>query len=716
MVRPHMKKLVVLGLTIVMTMGSGTAAFAKGKSRDENFQFNHEQSRNSLNFNFRDVQSEDWDWAARYIADLAPRQVFQGYNDGTFRPQNTVTRIEAITAAVRVMGLKDQAESSAEMQTHLNFKDADQVPSWAVGYVAVAVENDLFSESDTKVNPDQPADRLWATTLLVKALKLQSDAEAKMNSQLTFADAQKIPAGSVGFVAEAVEKGLVNGFEDNTFRPNQSVTRAEIAALLDRAGGQLPNSDDGLIAGTVSALVNNNVLTITTSSGQQNLTLDPNVFVFRGGARVSASALQVGDVVRTRSINNDTIYVEVTQPYGTQPVTQPIAVNGVVTGSIAAPVTSNVVTLSSSGTTESLTLNSNAIIFRGGVQVSASSLQVGDVVTTRSYNNAIVYIDVTQPAGSTGAQPNYEGVVSGTVASPVSNNVLPVTSSGQTLNVTLGSNAFVYRGGVQVSASALQVGDVINVYTYNNSGIVAEVTNPVAVSTTEHDVLTNGIVTVAVTNNILNLQSNGQNVNFNVSPNAFIYRNGVQVSASSLQANDVVTVYSYNNTVVSAEVTQPAGSAAQLPNMNSPAGVVVSSVNGNVLSLSNSGQTKTLDLNPNAFIYKNGVQVTTAALQPGDTVVTHAYNNNVIYVEVTGASNQTGSFSVSGIYNGMTLNNQGIIATISVNQTNTAGIASTNVYNVSPTVSINGTLSQLVTGHNIILQGNNGLVSAILIQ
>ncbi len=50
----------------------------------------------------------------------------------------------------------------------------------------------------------------------------------------------KIPAGSVGYVEVAIEKGLVDGFEDNTFRPNQPVTRAQLAALLDRTGNQLP--------------------------------------------------------------------------------------------------------------------------------------------------------------------------------------------------------------------------------------------------------------------------------------------------------------------------------------------------------------------------------------------------------------------------------------------------------------------------------------------
>ena len=94
------------------------------------------------------------------------------------------------------------------------------------------MRTDLFTESDDSVLPNEEANRLWATTLLVKALKLEAEAKAQMKATLAFKDAKKIPAGSVGYVKVAVDKGLVNGFEDNTFKPEQRVTRAELAALL----------------------------------------------------------------------------------------------------------------------------------------------------------------------------------------------------------------------------------------------------------------------------------------------------------------------------------------------------------------------------------------------------------------------------------------------------------------------------------------------------
>jgi hypothetical protein len=195
------------------------------------------------------------------------------------------------------------------MATHLNFKDADKIPAWAVGYVAVALENDLFNENDTSVQPQKEADRLWATTLLVKALKLDTDAKAKMNTKLTFKDANQIPAGSVGYVAVAVEKGLIEGFENNTFRPNEPVTRAQLAKLLDVTGDQI--GDNQTVTGTVTAAVYNNTLTIDNAGVTTTLVLDANAFIYKNGVKVDASALQVGDQLKVRSYNNLVIFVEV---------------------------------------------------------------------------------------------------------------------------------------------------------------------------------------------------------------------------------------------------------------------------------------------------------------------------------------------------------------------------------------------------------------------
>ncbi|MDF2648902.1 MAG: S-layer protein, partial [Paenibacillus sp.] len=637
-----LKKVMATGLAFVMIMGSGTAVLAKdnGNKKDD--------SKVEIHLTFDDLQSAEW--AIRYIASLASKRVFEGYEDGTFKPHNTVSRIEAITAAVRLMGLRSQAESAAEMSTRLNFKDADKVPSWAVGYVAVALENDLFSENDDMVQPQKEADRLWATTLLVKALKLEAQAKAKMNTTLPFKDAKQIPAGAVGYVAVAIEKGLVDGFEDNTFRPNQPVTRAQLAALLDRTGGQMPDQGNNTMNGTVSRVVTNNTLSITSSGTTSTYPLHPDVFIYRNGAKVNASALQVGDVVKARTFNGQIVFIEVTN-----------AMQSIIySGTVSAAVTNNTLTLTKAGATSRLPLHPDVVVYRNGIKVSANDLKVGDEVNIRTSDNKVIYIEVTKsivPISS-----------SGTVSATVSNNVLKLTKSGVTTSYTLHPDVVIYRNGVKVNASSLLVGDEVNVRTSDNKVIFVEVTQ------TAQAITNSGTVSAVVSNNVLKLQKSGVTFELTLHSDVIVYRNGLKVNATDLKVGDEVNIRTTENKVIYIEVTKMVQ-----PITNN--GTVSAVVSNNELKLTKSGVTTVFTLHPDVIVYRNGVKVRAVDLKVGDEVDIRTSDNKVIYIEVTKMIDANLPFDLLGKLKGTTLNVQGELATISITQT-INGREQTTIYQV----------------------------------
>ncbi|MDQ0886100.1 putative DNA-binding antitoxin AbrB/MazE fold protein [Paenibacillus sp. V4I9] len=670
------KKIIATGLAFIMIMGSGTAVLAKdnGNKKDD--------SKVEIHLTFDDLQTAEW--AIRYIASLASKRVFEGYEDGTFKPHNTVSRIEAITAAVRLMGLRSQAESSAEMSTHLNFKDADKVPSWAVGYVAVALENDLFSENDDMVQPQKEGDRLWATTLLVKALKLDAQAKAKMNTTLPFKDAKQIPAGAVGYVAVAIEKGLVDGFEDNTFRPNQPVTRAQLAALLDRTGGQLPDQGNNTMNGTVSRVVTNNTLSITSSGTTSTYPLHPDVFIYRNGAKVNASALQVVDVVKVRTFNGQIVFIEVTN-----------AVQSIIySGTVSAAVTNNTLTLTKSGATSTLALHPDVVVYRNGIKVSAYDLKVGDEVNIRTSDNKVIYIEVTKsivPISS-----------SGTVSATVSNNVLKLTKSGVTTSYTLHPDVVIYRNGVKVNASSLLVGDEVNVRTSDNKVIFIEVTQ------TAQAITNSGTVSAVVSNNVLKLQKSGVTFELTLHADVIVYRNGLKVNASDLKVGDEVNIRTTENKVIYIEVTKMVQ-----PITNN--GTVSSLVSNNELKLTKSGVTTVFTLHPDVVVYRNGVKVRAVDLKVGDEVDIRTSDNKVIYIEVTKMIDANLPFELLGKLKGTTLNAQGELATISITQT-INGREQTTIYQVSSGVTLSGNLALFKEGNLIQLKGVNRLVTSITIK
>lgn len=219
-----------------------------------------EDGRVQIVLDFNDIQEAEW--AAAYIAKMKAKNVFQGFEDGTFRPNQPVTRAEAIVTAVRLLGLENEAKAKSP-DTKLHFRDAaliDKKFPWAKGYIIVALENGLFDASEDTVQPDKPASRIWVASLLVKSLGLKEEALREMTKIPNFTDADQIPAGSIGYVNVAVEKRVVSGYPDGTFQPNKNVTRAEMAALLDRTGdGLLENAGAVKVSGIVKHIQFNSV-------------------------------------------------------------------------------------------------------------------------------------------------------------------------------------------------------------------------------------------------------------------------------------------------------------------------------------------------------------------------------------------------------------------------------------------------------------------------
>ncbi len=62
-----------------------------------------EEERETLDLTFEDT-GEGY-WAQEYIERMKAKDVFQGYDDGTFRPSESVTRMQTIVTAVRLLGL-----------------------------------------------------------------------------------------------------------------------------------------------------------------------------------------------------------------------------------------------------------------------------------------------------------------------------------------------------------------------------------------------------------------------------------------------------------------------------------------------------------------------------------------------------------------------------------------------------------------------------------
>lgn len=272
-----------------------------------------DENREVIEVDFEDTK--DLDWAKENIARMKIKGIFQGYDDGTFRPNAPVTRLQAIITAVRLLDLEEEAKKEYP-DTKLQFKDGEyfEKHTWAKGYVIVALKNGLFDSIEDKVQPNKPATRLWISSLLVRALGLEEDALMAMTDIPDFKDADKIPAGAIGYVNLANEYGIFNGTDEGLFKPHSNITRAQMAAVLDRTYGEmLEENGASSITGVVTEISftrddnTGSVSVETFNSGVFTYQISPELLVKFQKRFMTADQILVGDNIQLYVENEEVL-------------------------------------------------------------------------------------------------------------------------------------------------------------------------------------------------------------------------------------------------------------------------------------------------------------------------------------------------------------------------------------------------------------------------
>lgn len=164
-------------------------------------------------------------WAENNIRKLVALGSISGYPNGSFKPDKFITRAEFAATLVKVFKLSSP-QTGGKVFT-------DTAGHWARDYIATAAANGIVSGYDADTfNPDELITREQMATMLVKAAKLTPAAEGPR-----FADSGSISGWAREAVATATESGIMNGYSNNTLKPQGNATRAEaVTAILNAAG------------------------------------------------------------------------------------------------------------------------------------------------------------------------------------------------------------------------------------------------------------------------------------------------------------------------------------------------------------------------------------------------------------------------------------------------------------------------------------------------
>jgi parallel beta-helix repeat protein len=172
---------------------------------------------------FRDVQGH---WAQAYIKALAKRKIISGFPNGTFRPNDLVTRVQ-------FAAIINKAFNPPARQSRIEFRD---VASTFWGYQAVqsAVQGGFMKGyPEGTFKPEQPIPRVQALVSLSTGLGFGA---GRANVLSMYQDAVQIPSWATGAVAAATERKIVVNYPTlSQLNPNRQASRAEVAAFVYQA-------------------------------------------------------------------------------------------------------------------------------------------------------------------------------------------------------------------------------------------------------------------------------------------------------------------------------------------------------------------------------------------------------------------------------------------------------------------------------------------------
>lgn len=214
---------ILVSIILVLAMSLSVFAVLPGYGEE----YTNQETR-TYDEKFKDVSKTYW--AFEYIAEMEYRGILGGYPNGYFYPDNKVTRAEFAKIMCLAAGL------TVSPITSTSYEDV-AAADWYAPYIECGryYLSGYVSNGLRYYKPNDNALREDIAVALVKLKGYDTSVYDESILKAMFNDYQSISIGARKYVSVAVEQGLISGYEDHTFRGQNSITRAEAATLLWRA-------------------------------------------------------------------------------------------------------------------------------------------------------------------------------------------------------------------------------------------------------------------------------------------------------------------------------------------------------------------------------------------------------------------------------------------------------------------------------------------------
>ena len=199
-------------------------------------------------------------WAQKEVEAAVASGWVDGYPDGSFKPEKSITRAEFTKMLLDAIHLTPDSETVAWMKenaltddiwgnpTEYTPKLYDMSGHWLTsqGWLDAALYSGMVVPDDyngKNFRPEKAIARYEIALMTDRALGLVYPASQPVEGELPFTDKEEILDWMKGYVNESVKAGVLKGYPDGSFQPNKTSTRAEAVVMIQR---MLEKMEEGL--------------------------------------------------------------------------------------------------------------------------------------------------------------------------------------------------------------------------------------------------------------------------------------------------------------------------------------------------------------------------------------------------------------------------------------------------------------------------------------
>lgn len=263
---------------------------------------------------FKDVKTTgDFAWAYEYVENMAEKGLISGYEDGTFRPGNSVSRMEAFALFARIMGSNNQINKGTVELAKEKYADVLKAYdlSYAEGDVAFMLSRGVLSEDELDTyfegkKKSEPMPRHEAAVLITKAMLAEAAATSEVLIDMDYTDVTDIPKNARQYVYYVSQKAIMSGMGNGEFSPSTPVRRSEIAVMMSKT----IDSVNYFFEATKLVNVDTGANNIKIKDFDDAIGYNENTKFYKDGEEASENAMKTGQsVVLTYSEDDSGVHL-----------------------------------------------------------------------------------------------------------------------------------------------------------------------------------------------------------------------------------------------------------------------------------------------------------------------------------------------------------------------------------------------------------------------